>query len=118
MARNHIYHMECFRKFTTLSKAQREKLDCLKNIRTDPSNNTNSLSGFQDVRSSMIKRSYKKSPKLSKPGIFPNVCLFCNNGRKRIKNVAQKLVNIKTQAFEKSIKNYVQWMGDANLSAR
>ena len=66
----------------------------------------------------MIKRSYKKSPKLSKAGIFPNVCLFCNNGRKRIKNVEKKLVNIKTQAFEKSIKNYVQWMGDANLSAR
>ena len=66
----------------------------------------------------MIKRSDVKSPKPLKIGIFPYVCLFCNKARKRIKNVEQKLVNVETQNFEKSIKKYVQWMGDANLSAR
>ena len=44
--KSHGYHMECYRKFTALSKAQREKLDCLKNVCTDPSNNNDSLSGF------------------------------------------------------------------------
>ena len=57
MDRSHSYHMECYQKFTALSKAQQENLDCLKNTHTDSSNNTNSLSGFQDVCSSMIKRS-------------------------------------------------------------
>ena len=98
------YHMEYYRKFTALSKAQREKPNCLNNSRTDSSNNTNSLSGFQIAYSSMIKRSYIKSPKPSKAGIFPNVCLFCNKARKRLKNVEQKLVNVKTQNFEKSLK--------------
>ena len=65
MDKSHGYHMECYRNFTALSKAQREKLDCLKNTRTDSSNNTNSLSGFQDACSSMIKRSDIKSPKPS-----------------------------------------------------
>ena len=100
--------MECYRKFTALSKAQREKLDCLKNTRTNSSNNTNSLSGLQDAWFSMIKRSDIKSSKPSKAGIFPNVCLLCNKARKRIKNVEQKLVNVETQNFEKSIKKYVQ----------
>ena len=102
------YHLECYRKFTALSKAQREKLDCLKNTRTNSSNNTNSLSGLQDAWFSMIKRSDIKSSKPSKAGIFPNVCLLCNKARKRIKNVEQKLVNVETQNFEKSIKKYVQ----------
>ena len=38
--------------------------------------------------------------------------------RKITKNVEQKLVNVKTQNFEKSIKQYVQWIADTNLSAR
>ena len=84
MDKSHGYHMECYRKFTALSKAQREKIDCLKNTRTDCSNNTNSLSGFQDACSSMIKGSDIKSPKPPKTGIFPNVCFFCNKARKRI----------------------------------
>ena len=84
MDKSHGYHMECYRKFTTLSKAQREKMDCLKNTRTDCSNNTNSLPGFRDACSSMIKRSDIKSSKPSKTGIFPNVCFFCNEAKKRI----------------------------------
>ena len=115
MDKSHGYHMECYRKFTALSKAQREKLGCLKNTRTDSSNNTISVSRRVFFN---YKRSDIKSPKPSKTGIFPNVCLFCNKARKRIKNVEQKLVNVETQNFEKSIKKYVQWMGDANLSAR
>ena len=88
-----------------LSKAPREKLDCLEQTGTDPSNNTNRLSGFQDAYSSLIKRSDIKSYKPSKTGIFPNVCLFCNKARKRIKNVEQKLANVETQNFEKYIKS-------------
>ena len=84
MDKSHGYHMECYRKFTALSKAQREKMDCLKNTRTDSSNNTNSLSGFQDACSSMIKRSDIKPPKPSKTEIFPNVSLFCDKTRKRL----------------------------------
>ena len=38
--------------------------------------------------------------------------------RKITKNVEQKLVNVKTQNFEKSINQYVQWIADTNLSAR
>ena len=78
------YHMESYRKFPTLSKARREKLECLKDTRTDPSNNNNSLSGFLDACSSVTKRSDIKSPKPSKTGIFPNVSLFCNKSSKRI----------------------------------
>ena len=63
----------------------------------------------------MIKTSDIKSPKPSEAGIFQNLYFFYNKTRKRIKNVEQKLVNIETQNFKKSIKKYVQWMGDANL---
>ena len=61
----------------------------------------------------MTERSDIKSPKLSKTGIFSNVCFFCNKARRRIKNVEQKLVNVETQNLEKSVKMH----GDANLSA-
>ena len=44
--------------------------------------------------------------------------MFCNKARKRIKSVKRKLVNVETQNFEIPIKKYVQWIGDANLSAR
>ena len=30
--KSYDYHMECYRKFTALSKAQREKMDCLKTL--------------------------------------------------------------------------------------
>ena len=73
MYKSHGYHMECYRKFTALSKPQREKMDCLKNTRTDCSHNTNSLFGFQDACSSMIKRLDIKSPKPPKTGIFKRV---------------------------------------------
>ena len=66
----------------------------------------------------MIKTSDIKSLKPSEAGIFQNLYFFYNKTRKRIKNVEQKLVNIETQNFKKSIKKYVQWMGDANLSAQ
>ena len=72
-------------------KLNEKKLECLKSTRTDPSNNKNSLSVFQDPCSSMTKRSDIKSPK-------------SNKARKRTKNVEQKVVNVETQNFEKSIK--------------
>ena len=52
----------------------------------------------------MTKRSNIKLSKPSKTGIVPNVYLFCNKVRKRIKNVEQNLVTFETQNCEKSIK--------------
>ena len=63
-------YMECCRKVTTLSKAQQEKPECLKNTRTDPPNNKNNLSGFQDACSSMTEKSGIKLTEPSKTGIF------------------------------------------------
>ena len=54
MDKSYSCNMECYWKFTALSKAQREKLNCLKNTWTNPSNNTNNLSWFQDTCSSMM----------------------------------------------------------------
>ena len=122
------YHMDCYRKFTALSKSQRNKLEKLKQKPVDTSSNNKTLSGIQEnnkiygnsqnTSSSMTKRSDITSPKPSKTGIFPNACLFCNQQRKRVSGEEQKLVNVETKNFENSIRKYVEWKNDVLLSAR
>ena len=55
-------------------------------------------SGFSLV----TKRSEIESPKLSRTGIFPSLCLFCKQSWKEVEDIEQKLVNVETNDFEKT----------------
>ena len=67
----HGYHMPCYRRFTALSKSQRDKMQRAIEIditNNNPSKEPTDQSGF----SLMIKRSEIKSPKPSRTGVFPS----------------------------------------------
>ena len=52
----------------------------------------------------MTKRSEINSPKPSRTGIFPSLCLLCNQSPKKAKSIEQKLVNVETNDFEKQVR--------------
>ena len=88
----HGFHMSCYRKFTALSKTQRE--------------NNNEICNQHD-HSTRITRSNLTSPATSsRTGIFPKLCLFCNKELKKIKGKEQKLTDVETTIFEANIKKY------------
>ena len=49
----------------------------------------------------MNKRSEIKSPKPSRTEIFPSLCLFFNQSRKKVQGIYQELVTVETNDFEK-----------------
>ena len=88
----HGFHMRCYRKFTALSKTQRE--------------NNNDICNQHD-QPTRITPSNSTSPAISlMTGIFPKVCLFCNKERKKIKGKKQKLIHV--QSFLKKILENIQ----------
>ena len=113
----HGYHMPCYRRFTALSKSQLDKMQ--RAIEIDiPNNNPNKKLADQSGFSLMTKRSEIKSPKPSRIGIFPSLCLFCNQSRKKVKGIEQKLVNVETNDFEKQVRKYTEWMEDSKFLVR
>ena len=87
----HRFHMSCYRKFTALSKTQREK---------------NNICNQHDQRSRIAPSNITSSATSSRTGMFPKVCLFCNKERKKIKGKEQKLTDVETTIFEANIKKY------------
>ena len=64
-------------------------------------------------------RSVIKSPEPSQStGVFPKVCLFCNQARKRIKGKEQELPSGESKNFDQSIRKYIEWQDDQMLSVR
>ena len=113
----HGYHMPCYRRFTALSKCQRDIMQRAVKIdinNSNPIEEPTDQSGF----SLMTKRSEIKSPKPSRIGTFPSLCLFCNQSRKKVKGIEQKLVNVETNDFEKQVRKYIEWMEDSKPLAR
>ena len=41
-------------------------------------------------------------------GVFPKVCLFCNQARKRVKGKEQVLSSAESKNFEQNIRNYIE----------
>ena len=64
----------------------------------------------------MNKRSEIKFPKPSRTEIFPSLCLFFNQSRK--KSIEQILVNVETNEFEKQVRKFIVWMEDSKVLAR
>ena len=74
--------MPCYRRFTTLLKCQRDKMQRAKEI--DITNNSpNEEPTDQSGLSLMTKRSEIKAPKPSRTGILQSLYLFCNQSRKK-----------------------------------
>ena len=41
-------------------------------------------------------------------GVFPKVCLFCNQARKRIKGKEQELPSGESKNFDQNIRKYIE----------
>ena len=64
-------------------------------------------------------RSVIKSPKPSQSTVvYPKVCLFGNQARKRIKGKEQELSSAESKNFEQNIRKYIEWQDDQMLSVR
>ena len=100
----HGFNMSCYRKFTALSKTQREDNNDMCNQHDQPTR---------------ITRSNLTSPATtSRTGIFPKVCLFCNKEHKKVKGKGQKLSNVETVIFEENIRKYANWKEDNIMLAK
>ena len=116
--KKHGFHIECYRKFIASSKLQKEKM---KIMETDGTNQNAVCT--HDAKNSkpltMTTRSEIKPPKTTpRTGIFPSVCLFCNQTRKKVKGVEQKLVRVETNDFESNVRKFIDIMEDSTLLAR
>ena len=66
-----------------------------------------------------IMRSTIQSPKTSQStAVFPKVCLFFNEARKRIKDKEQELSSAESKNFEQNTRKYFEWQDDQILSVR
>ena len=64
-------------------------------------------------------RSTIKSPKPSQSTwVFPKVCLFCNQARRRIKGKEQELSSAESKNFEQNIRKYIEWQDEQMLPVR
>ena len=107
------FRMDCYRRFTALSKAQRFKMAC------EPVDKTVSTAQDINMNSSRIMRSEVTSPKpSSSTGIFPKLCIICGKEQKSHKKQKQKLVCTETSNLEKNIRTYARWLEDHQLLAR
>ena len=85
------YHMTCYRRFEALSKLQCGKMEEVEKL-AGQSCGSNVQNSDEHIFSTLIMRSVIKSLKPAQStGIFPKVCLFCNEARKRIKGKEQEL---------------------------
>ena len=117
----HGYHLSYYRRFVALSKAQRMKMESMvtQDSLQDCSTSTETSEKQDEPESTRTTRSEITSPKpSSRTGIFPNACLFCDQARKKVKGVEQKLISAQTKAFEESIRKYIKWMEDSKLNTR
>jgi hypothetical protein len=124
----HGFHIECYRKFVALSKAQRIKMD--KEFADAAENNTSTTEDQETVKTavseqqpsqaaSYVTRSCITSPKpSSSSGVFPLMCIFCGLEKKKSRGVFQKLSSALTTNFEEKIKKYAQWKNDQKMLAQ
>ena len=101
-----------------LSKVQRGKMEEAEKLEGQ-SCGSNVQNSDEHIVPTQIMRSIIKSPKRSQSaGVFPKVCLFCNQARKRIKGKEQELSSAESNNFEQNIRKYTKWQGDQMLSVR
>ena len=83
------FHLLCYRKFTALSKSQRDKLQEMIEMKEKQ----------KKTRSDMA------SPKPStSTGIFPKVCLFCSREKFTLDGTIRTLTSSSSDEIEKNVK--------------
>ena len=85
----HGYHMECYRKFAALSKAQHIKLS-QNNVEESESHIVNEETRCAKVTPRVTTKDAKSNHSVSNTGIFPLVCLFWNQKIKKV----QRLIKV------------------------
>ena len=95
------FHMECYKRFVGLSKAQKRKLE--------EGNSTSSPTLRSEVG-------------MSKPnpitGVFEKKCLFCDKARKKHNQVDQPLVTCEMESFKQSLQQNAILKEDNIMLAR
>ena len=118
------YHKDCYKKFTSLSKAQRLRKENRDMMTTNLSKTTalptevqaqseTDDNSIQSQDPSRITRSAITSPKPnSNTGVFPKSCLFCGLKIKTVNGKRQTLICALSANFEQNIRKYAAWRHD------
>ena len=92
----------------SLSEVQRGKMEEAEKLEGQ-SCGSNVQDSDQHIVPTRIMRSVIKSPEPSQStGVFPKVCLFCNQARKRIKGKDQELSSGESKNFDQNIRKYIE----------
>ena len=98
------------------SKVQRGKMEEAEKLEGQ-SCGSNLQNSDEHIVPTQIMKSVIKYPKPSQStGVFPKVCLFCNQARKRIKGKKQELSSAESKNSEQNIRKYIEWQDDQMLS--
>ena len=98
------YHMTCYRRFVALSKLRCGKVEKAEKLEGQYCEN-NIQNSEEHIIPTRIIRSIIKS---QTTGVFPKVCLFCNQAKKRSKGKEQVLSSAESKNFEQNIRNYIE----------
>ena len=102
----------------SLSEVQRGKMEEAEKLEGQ-SCGSNVQDSDEHIVPTRIMRSVTKSPEPSQStGVFPKVCLFCNQARKRIKGKDQELSSGESKNFDQNIRKYIERQDDQMLSVR
>ena len=112
----HGYHIYCYRRFIALSKAQKLTMESAESNAPSKESPTIQTIRCPEVTSTRRTRSEIISPRPSSG--TGNKTFVCDQTRKKVKGVEQKLVSALTKDFEKSIRYFVRWMNDETLETR
>ena len=93
------FHIECYRKFIALSKAQQDKIVAIIEEGKEAEERKVTRVTRSDLASSISNK---------RTGVFLAFCLFCGKSRKKHNGIEQPLINVETANFEENIRRYVE----------
>ena len=118
------YHLQCYKKFSALSKCHREKMKQMQEaeneleIETIDLNDEELREDEENTADRTMRSSLRSLKSVNTAGIFPSLCLFCEKSRKKVQGQEQKLISVETKNFEEKIKQYAKWKEDNQMLTR
>ena len=95
------YHIDCYRKFTTLGKAEE-----LKKLLSHKQETTKVTTCWSNSNTHIVSL---------QTGIFQGKCIFCKQSKKKVKKQKQKLIQVLTTQIESKIKEYTRPLSDKQI---
>ena len=95
------YHIDCYRKFTTLGKAEE-----LKRLLSHKQETTKVTTCWSNSNTHIVSL---------QTGIFQGKCIFCKQSKKKVKKQKQKLIQVLRTQIESKIKEYTRHLFDKQM---